>query len=257
MVLSDITIDNLSFSYDNAYVLKDISLQFQEPNLTCIIGPNGVGKTTLVKCINKLLKPHQGRVLLDGTDINNISLFEMAKKMAFVPNSVSSIFSMTVAEAVLMGRYPHSGWVTSAEDLQIVEEMISTMHLEDLAERNFRELSAGQTQRVVIARGLAQEPEILILDEPTSNLDVKHQMEIMNFLSNYSKKMGIKVIMVCHDLNITAAFADRIVMMHQGRIFADGTARQVMTAENIREVYDVNARVIDVEGKPHIILLKD
>ena len=181
----------------------------------------------------------------------------MAKKMAFVPNSVSSIFSMTVAKAVLMGRYPHSGWVTSAEDLQIVEEMISTMHLEDLAERNFRELSAGQTQRVVIARGLAQEPEILILDEPTSNLDVKHQMEIMNFLSNYSKKMGIKVIMVCHDLNITAAFADRIVMMHQGRIFADGTARQVMTAENIREVYDVNARVIDVEGKPHIILLKD
>ena len=255
--MTAVKLDDVSFSYDNVGVLNDISLELNDSNLTCIIGPNGVGKTTLVKCINRLLKPSKGTITLDGMDISTFSLFDLAKKMAFVPNSVSNVFSMSVSEAILMGRYPHSGWMTSEEDLRVVEEMIHIMHLEDLADRNFRELSAGQTQRVVIARGLAQEPEILILDEPTSNLDVKHQMDIMKFLNNYSKNMNIKVIMVCHDLNITSSFADRIIMMHNGRVFADGTADQVMTEENIREVYNVNSRIIDVDGRPHIIMLKD
>ena len=238
-------------------MLKDISLEFSSSNLTCIIGPNGVGKTTLVKCINRLLKPNKGSITIDGEDLSTFSLLDLARRMAFVPNSVSSVFSMSVSEAILMGRYPHSGWVTSDYDLRVVEDIIHTMNLEDLADRNFRELSAGQTQRVVIARGLVQEPEILILDEPTSNLDVKHQMDIMKFLNNYSKNMNIKVIMVCHDLNITSNFADRIIIMHNGRVFADGTAEQVMTEENIRNVYGVNSKIIDVDGRPHVIMLKD
>lgn len=255
--MTSIKIDDVSFSYNNVDVLKDISLEFNSSNLTCIIGPNGVGKTTLVKCINRLLKPNKGLITIDGEDLSTFSLLDLAKRMAFVPNSVSSVFSMSVSEAILMGRYPHSGWVTSDYDLRVVEDIIHTMNLEDLADRNFRELSAGQTQRVVIARGLVQEPEILILDEPTSNLDVKHQMDIMKFLSNYSKNMNIKVIMVCHDLNITSNFADRIIMMHNGRVFADGTAGQVMTEKNIKDVYGVNSKIIDVDGRPHVIMLKD
>lgn len=255
--MTSIKINNVSFSYNNVDVLKDISLEFSSSNLTCIIGPNGVGKTTLVKCINRLLKPNKGSITIDGEDLSTFSLLDLSKRMAFVPNSVSSVFSMSVSEAILMGRYPHSEWVTSDYDLRVVEDIIHTMNLEDLADRNFRELSAGQTQRVVIARGLVQEPEILILDEPTSNLDVKHQMDIMKFLSNYSKNMNIKVIMVCHDLNITSNFADRIIMMHNGRVFADGTAEQVMTEENIRNVYGVNSKIIDVDGRPHVIMLKD
>ena len=255
--MTSIKIDDVSFSYNNVDVLKDISLEFSSSNLTCIIGPNGVGKTTLVKCINRLLKPNKGSITIDGEDLSTFSLLDLARRMAFVPNSVSSVFSMSVSEAILMGRYPHSGWVTSDYDLRVVEDIIHTMNLEDLADRNFRELSAGQTQSVVIARGLVQEPEILILDEPTSNLDVKHQMDIMKFLSNYSKNMNIKVIMVCHDLNITSNFADRIIIMHNGRVFADGTAEQVMTEENIRNVYGVNSKIIDVDGRPHVIMLKD
>lgn len=255
--MTSIKIDDVSFSYNNVDVLKDISLEFSSSNLTCIIGPNGVGKTTLVKCINRLLKPNKGSITIDGEDLSTFSLLDLARRMAFVPNSVSSVFSMSVSEAILMGRYPHSGWVTSDYDLRVVEDIIHTMNLEDLTDRNFRELSAGQTQRVVIARGLVQEPEILILDEPTSNLDVKHQMDIMKFLNNYSKNMNIKVIMVCHDLNITSNFADRIIMMHNGRVFADGTAEQVMTEENIRNVYGVNSKIIDVDGRPHVIMLKD
>lgn len=255
--MTSIKIDDVSFSYNNVDVLKDISLEFSSSNLTCIIGPNGVGKTTLVKCINRLLKPNKGSITIDGEDLSTFSLLDLARRMAFVPNSVSSVFSMSVSEAILMGRYPHSGWVTSDYDLRVVEDIIHTMNLEDLADRNFRELSAGQTQRVVIARGLVQEPEILILDEPTSNLDVKHQMDIMKFLNNYSKNMNIKVIMVCHDLNITSNFADRIIIMHNGRVFADGTAEQVMTEENIRNVYGVNSKIIDVDGRPHVIMLKD
>ena len=255
--MTSIKIDDVSFSYNNVDVLKDISLEFNSSNLTCIIGPNGVGKTTLVKCINRLLKPNKGSITIDGEDLSTFSLLDLARRMAFVPNSVSSVFSMSVSEAILMGRYPHSGWVTSDYDLRVVEDIIHTMNLEDLADRNFRELSAGQTQRVVIARGLVQEPEILILDEPTSNLDVKHQMDIMKFLNNYSKNMNIKVIMVCHDLNITSNFADRIIIMHNGRVFADGTAEQVMTEENIRNVYGVNSKIIDVDGRPHVIMLKD
>ena len=175
----DLKVEDVSFSYGENEVLKDISFELGEPNLTCIVGPNGVGKTTLARCVNRLLRPRNGRVTLDDVDINDMTLRELAVHIGYVPNSSRDTFPMSVMNTILMGRHPRAGWTTSDHDLEVVEETMRTMGLEEYAMRDFNELSAGQHQRVMIARGLAQEPELLILDEPTSNLDVKHQMEVM------------------------------------------------------------------------------
>ena len=252
-----IDIEDLGVSYGDTCIWKNINLTLSEPGLVSILGPNGVGKTTLVKCINKLLKPKSGRVLVDGTDVQTLSLPELARIMAFVPNSSTSVFSMSVAEAILIGRHPRAGWTTSEKDIEVVDETIRLLGLEEYSDRDIRELSAGQLQRVLIARGLVQEPEILILDEPTSNLDVRYQMDVMRFLKDYAREKGILVLMVCHDLNITAAYADRVVLMHNGGIFADGKASDVLTEENIETVYRVKARVMEIEGTYHIALLPE
>lgn len=255
--MTDVRFENVTFGYVDEPVFEDVNIDFSGSGLTCILGPNGVGKTTLVKCINKLLKPKSGRVLVDGTDVQTLSLPELARIMAFVPNSSTSVFSMSVAEAILIGRHPRAGWTTSEKDIEVVDETIRLLGLEEYSDRDIRELSAGQLQRVLIARGLVQEPEILILDEPTSNLDVRYQMDVMRFLKDYAREKGILVLMVCHDLNITAAYADRVVLMHNGGIFADGKASDVLTEENIETVYRVKARVMEIEGTYHIALLPE
>ncbi len=255
--MTDVRFENVTFGYGDEPVFEDVNIDFCGSGLTCILGPNGVGKTTLVKCINKLLKPKSGRVLVDGTDVQTLSLPELARIMAFVPNSSTSVFSMSVAEAILIGRHPRAGWTTTEKDIEVVDETIRLLGLEEYSDRDIRELSAGQLQRVLIARGLVQEPEILILDEPTSNLDVRYQMDVMRFLKDYAREKGILVLMVCHDLNITAAYADRVVLMHNGGIFADGKASDVLTEENIETVYRVKAKVMEIEGTYHIALLPE
>lgn len=248
-------VDGLTFGYGSEPLLKDVSFTLDRPELVCVIGPNGVGKTTLVKCINKLLRPDSGSVTLDGDDVLGMRLMDLARKMAFVPNRMDSVFRMSVAEMVLMGRFPFAQWANSDRDLEVADRAMDALGLQPLSERDVSELSSGQVQKVLIARGLAQEPRILILDEPTSNLDVKHQMEVMGFLRRYAVENGIIVLMVCHDLNLTAAFADRIIMVAEGGVFVDGSAWDVMTESNIRDVYGVGSKVIDVEGRPHIILM--
>ena len=253
--MTSITAECISYSYGEETVFSDVSLKFEKPELVCILGPNGVGKTTLVKCFTKILKVADGKVMVNGLDIKDYGLLDLAKIMAFVPNSSSSVFSMTVSEAVMMGRHPHAGWVTSDRDMDVVDQMMHTLELQDFAERDIRELSAGQFQRVAIARGLVQEPKILIMDEPTSNLDVRNQMDVMKFLKDYAKKTETMVLMVSHDLNITASFADRIILMAEGGVYADGTAYDVLTGDNIRDVYKVESKIIDDDGRPHVILL--
>ncbi len=255
--MTDVRFENVTFGYGDESVFEGVNIDFSGSGLTCILGPNGVGKTTLVKCINKLLKPRSGKVLIDGTDVQTMSLPELARIMAFVPNSSTSVFSMSVAEAILIGRHPRAGWTTSEKDIEVVDDTIRLLGLEEYSDRDIRELSAGQLQRVLIARGLVQEPEVLILDEPTSNLDVRYQMDVMRFLKDYAREKGILVLMVCHDLNITAAYADRVVLMHNGGIFADGKASDVLTEENIETVYRVKAKVMEIEGTYHIALLPE
>lgn len=252
-----VKVEDLTFGYDENTILEHVNLEISEPGLVCILGPNGVGKTTIVKNMNKLLKPKGGHVYIDGRDLAEMSHLDVAKMMAFVPNSSNSVFSMSVGEFILMGRHPRAGYTTSQHDIEVVDSAIEILGLQEFADRDVRQLSAGQTQRVLIARGLVQEPEVLILDEPTSNLDVKYQMDVMKFLKAYARDRKIAVIMVCHDLNITAAYADRVILLFGKGVFADGAAAEVLTAENIKTVYNVNAEVSYREGIPQIHLIPE
>lgn len=244
---------DVSFGYGERPILKHIDLTFDEPGLTCILGPNGVGKTTLVRLINKLLQPDSGQVLIDGMDVRTMNYLQIAKIVAFVSNSGSSTFSMTVPESIMLGRTPISGWSVTEKDMEAVEKAIQILELDDLVDRDVSELSAGQLQRVMIARGLVQEPKVLILDEPTSNLDVRYQMEVMKFLRGYAREQGIVIIMVCHDLNITAAYADRAILMHDGTVYADGTIQEVLTEKNLKTLYEIDTKIMEIDQITHVL----
>jgi len=248
--------DNVDFGYGSVKVLDDINLEISEPGLVCIIGPNGVGKSTLIKCINRINKPSSGKVSINGYDVNDISLKEMAKVVAYVPVVSSDTFSMTVMDTVLMGRHPHQKMGTASRlDLKIVKRSLKMMGVSHLSMRSFSELSAGQHQKVAVARGLAQTPKLLILDEPTSNLDVRHQIQMTHILQQLAIKNGMTVLMISHDLNIASKFADRIIMMaHPGTIYRTGTPSEVITEDNIRYVYGVDCKVVDDCGRPHVML---
>ena len=250
-------IDGLEFGYSSTSVLKDVTLDANGPQLLSIIGPNGVGKSTLIHCINRILSPNQGTVLIDGENVSGISLKELAKKVGYVPYSANDAFPLSVVDTVLMGRHPHSTYKSLDKDLDIVYDTLRLLNIEHLALRSFDELSAGQHQKVMLARGLVQEPRILLLDEPTSNLDIKHQMEVTRILRDLSQQKNILVIMISHDLNIAAKYSDTIIMLAKGSIFAIGTPSEVLTRENIKEVYDVDSEIIQSRGRPHIIMLDE
>jgi len=251
----DLEIKDLGFGYSEASkVLNGISLKVSGPQLISIIGPNGVGKSTLIYCLNKILSPSDGTVLIDGKDVTSISVKELAKTMGFVPHATSDVFPMTVMDTVLMGRHPHSGRKITDKDVQEAYAILKTLNIEQFAMRQFDELSAGQHQKVVLARGLAQKPKILLLDEPTSNLDIKHQMDVTRILKELSEQEGMTVIMISHDLNIAARYSDYVIMMYDKHIYRLGTPSDVITEENIREVYKVESRVIEDDGRPYVIL---
>jgi iron complex transport system ATP-binding protein len=249
-----ITIDGLQFSYTSTPILDNVNADLSGHKLVSILGPNGVGKSTLIHCINKILTPKGGTVMIDGKDVKEITIKEMSKIVGYVPYSANDSFPLSVVDTVMMGRHPHSKWGSLDSDLRIVYETLEMLGISHLAMRSFNELSAGQHQKVMLARGLAQEPRILLLDEPTSNLDVRHQLEVTKLLRKMAEEKDILVIMISHDINIAAKYSDEILMMHQGSIFATGTPKEVITEENLKAVYGVEAKVIDDLGTPHVIL---
>ncbi len=250
----ELNIDGVGFSYPSKKVLNDVSANFEGPQLVAILGPNGVGKSTLIHCIDRILKPSEGHVMLDGKDTYEYHMKEMAKKVGYVPYASSDMFPMSVVDAVLLGRHPHSNWKSTKDDVRLVFSVLKRLGIDDLAKSQFNELSAGQHQKVMLARGLVQEPEIMLLDEPTANLDVKHQLGVTQILRDIAHEDGVLIIMICHDLNIAAKYADSIIMMKDGTIFATGTPDEVLIEENIRAVYDVECRIIEDQGRPHVIL---
>lgn len=245
--------ENLGVSYGDTLVWEDINLDLHEAGLISILGPNGVGKSTFMYTINKILEPTKGRVLIDGEDVSEMSYKDIAKRIAYVPQASNETFAMTVMDTVLMGRYPHSGFMTTREDMEIAVRSLKMMNMGEYAMRDFNELSAGQHQRVMIARGLAQMPDMLMLDEPTSNLDIYHQIYTMQLLHDIAHERGITVLVICHDLNIASRFSDRIIMLSKGRIRADGSAEEVVTSEIISEVYKVMADIQRVDDRPYVI----
>ncbi len=245
---------DLSFAYSTKPVLNDISFTYEGPQLVAILGPNGVGKSTLIHCIDRILKPTCGTVEINGKDAKEYPMKELAKTVGYVPYASSDTFPMTVVDAVLLGRHPHSNWKSTKADVKVVYEMLDRMGITDLAKCQFNELSAGQHQKAMLARGLVQEPQILLLDEPTANLDVRHQLGVTKLLHELSHERNMLIIMICHDLNIAAKYADSILMMKDGTVYATGSAEEVITKENIETVYEVRCSVIEDEGRPHVIL---
>lgn len=253
--MAKIVIKDLTFSYGNHKILDKINISVHDSEMLSLAGPNGSGKTTLIKCIDRILKPN-GSILLDGNDIESLSRQDIARTIGYVPQGSSSLLSTTVFDTVLMGRRPHIRWRVSENDLDKVTEVLQLLHLDDLAMMDFGQLSGGQKQKILIARALAQEPSVLLLDEPTSNLDIRHQLEVMEIISDLVKGRRISAIMAIHDLNLAARFSDRLALLRNGMLCAEGPPDTLLTAENMLRIFEVEVEVVKVRGSPCVIPLR-
>ncbi len=254
--MSIISLDNVVCGYgDGRTVLEDISFQIDKPEYVCIIGPNGVGKSTLIRVVDGLIKPKSGTVSVFGRSVEEYDLRDLSKIIGYVPVISSDFNVMSVLDTVLIGRYSRQKWRTSKEDIAVAVKALKAMEIEDLAERNFNELSAGQHQKVSIARGLVQEPKILMLDEPTANLDIRHQIYVSAFLRRLSDKAGMTCFTVSHDLNLAAKYATKVIVLQKpGKIYAIGDPNDVINKQMIHDVYNVDSEIVDDHGTPHVIL---
>jgi iron complex transport system ATP-binding protein len=238
-------VDGVECRYGSVKILEDVSLSVREGDFVGILGPNGSGKTTLLKSISRILKPHRGTILLDKADIYSLKGVEVARQMAVVPQDSAIGFSFAALDVVLMGRNPHMTrfQMESAKDLAIARKVMKLTNIWHLAERPINELSGGEKQRVIIARALAQEPKILLLDEPLTHLDINNQLETMDLVKELCVKEGLIVLAVFHDLNLAARYCTSAILLKDGRIFSAGSLDDVLTSENIKNVFSVNAIV--------------
>jgi len=246
-------IQGLNFRYNDRLVLEDINLEVEEGEILTLLGPNGSGKTTLLRCIVRILNPERGCIFIDEKQISKMKREQLARKIGYVPQSESSSFPVTVFDTVLMGRKPYLSWNPTFKDFRIVSEVLHLLGLEEFALRDLNELSGGEKQKVLIARTIAQGPEIMLLDEPTSSLDLKHQLEVLEVVRSLAKEKGISVIMAMHDLNLASRYSDKLVMLKNGKIFSIGTPEKVVTSENIKSVYGVEATVYNHLQTPYVV----
>ena len=240
-----------SYSRSPVRILDGVSFQLEEGCFMAVLGKNGAGKSTLIRCLDGILKPQEGSVLLDGTDISRLHRREAAKQIAYVPQSAGEE-EFSVFDAVLLGRRPYIRWDASARDREIVMETLQSLELEPLQLRPLRELSGGELQKVIIARALVQEPKVLLLDEPTSNLDPLNQHEVMRLLQQLVKERKISAISVMHDLNLAARWCDCFLFLKNGKVFSCGGA-ETLTGVAIEAVYGLKAERIQHKGVPVMI----
>ena len=246
-------VSNLSFSYNNYSFLEEISFSLKKDEILSIVGPNGSGKTTILKCINKILNLKHGTLCMEGKNIKNLSLKEISKHISFVPQNFSSAFTLSVFEMVLLGRKPYIKWIVNSNDEAIVMKTLEMMGLSNLSFRFFSELSGGEKQKVLIAKALVQEPDIILLDEPTSNLDLKHQFQIMKLLKEIIKERNISAVMAIHDLNLALRFSDKTIMLKDGLVYSFGDTNKVLNEKNVKEVFGIDTVIYKHSGMPYII----
>ncbi|TVM17740.1 iron ABC transporter ATP-binding protein [Oceanidesulfovibrio indonesiensis] len=244
-------IDGLSFTYNSHAVLHGVSVQAGAGELLAILGPNGVGKTTLLKCVNAIHKPRGGAVIVEEKNVLEMAPAEVAREIGYVAQRAEAA-RLTVFDAVLMGRKPHIRWRVSERDLQIVDAALRRLHMDALCLRYIDELSGGELQKVCIARALVQEPRILLLDEPTSSLDLRNQMEIMTMIRRVVDEHRVTAVMTMHDLNTALRFADTVLFLKDGAIFA-ATSPHEVTAGIVETVYGLPVSIHHVDGYPVVV----
>jgi len=260
MELTSLEVKGLKYLYDKHIVLDGIDISVIEGEVLGILGPNGCGKTTTLKNLNKNLSPSGGCILLDGTDLRDLSKKDIAQKIAVVPQTNEIKFAFTVRNIVSMGRMPFQKMMggQSSEDEAIVEDAIRRTGLSKFADRHINTMSGGERQRVIIARAIAQTPKILLMDEPTLHLDICMQFDALNLVHKLSKETGLTVVIVSHDLPMVARYCDRIIMLHDHKVHAIGTPEEVLTHDNMKTVFNVDAELIfDEKIGKHTVLLHD
>jgi len=255
-----IEVDSVFFRYHQEWVLQDVSFQVRKGEFIGVIGPNGSGKTTLLKILYRLLSPQQGEVLFDHLSLKKMSRREIAKKIAVVAQETYPAFPFRAIEMVLMGRSPYLGHLMfeSPKDLEIAKKAMEWTEILPISQRSIDELSGGERKRVFIARALAQEPEMILLDEPTSNLDIHHQVEFLDLVLSLNREKGLTILMASHDLNLASEYCDRLIFLQNGKIYKMGSPEEVMTRENIEKVYGCEVWVDrnPVSGMPRVSLLR-
>jgi len=258
-----LSIEHVSFGYDRrrdgtgTFSLRDVSATIERGSLTGLLGPNGCGKTTLLKLIAGVLSPSQGTIALNGRAIDRISRRELARQFALVPQETHPAFDYSVLEMVLMGRHPYLGTfqIEGPEDLTIAHSCLVATGTAHLADRPYMTLSGGEKQRVVIASALAQEPEVLLLDEPTASLDLAYQLDVASLLTRLNQDHEVTMVLATHDLNLAASICDRLILVRAGRILAQGPTREVLTGAAIRQLYGVEADVHVHEPSGHLTVV--
>ncbi len=244
-------IKSLSASYGDYSVFRDLDFSLRSHELLAVLGPNGAGKTTLLRCINGILSPASGSVLVEGEDVMKLDPGAVARKIAYVAQKPEPA-RLTAFDSILLGRKPYMGWRISGEDLALVDAIINRLGLRELALKYTDRISSGELQKVGIARALVQEPTVMLLDEPTSNLDLKNQIEIMKTIKDVIATHKVGAIMTMHDLNLAMRFADRFLLLKDGSIFAHGTCEQIK-ASMIKEAYGVDVKIMQCDGFPVIV----
>lgn len=244
--------EGIRFGYKKKPVLEGIDLHVDSGELCSVLGNNGAGKSTLLKCLLGVLCPGDGVILIDGDDSGSLNRRETARRMAYVAQQGDRTAGMTVFDAVLMGRRPHITWGVTDHDLDIAQDIIEALGLRDLALRYIDELSGGEAQKVMIARALAQEPGILLLDEPTSNLDMKNQIDVMRTVRQAVEERDIAAIIAIHDINLALRFSDKFLLLEGGSVLAYG-GREVINAENIERTYGVEVSTESIDDRMLIV----
>ncbi len=247
-------VSSVTFGYNEHDTLKDMSFEIRPGEFVALMGPNGSGKTTMMRCINKILKVKSGTIEIDGQDIADLTMGEMARICTTVPADTAVDFALSVKDYVSLGRSPYikTIWWEDEEDERLVQDAMWNLAIAHYSDRRLHELSSGERARVLLAKGIVQTPNVILVDEPSAHLDIKYKVQIMEILKRLSRQ-GLTILIASHDINLLTRFCDRILLLHQGRILDYGTAKEVITEESIQKVFDITVKLVEEDGTLYVL----